>query len=95
MHRSGMVTKASAVLVAVLLLHLSILDVLFPVPLPTLIRSRLQADPATFLILIGFFISLVSDQSGSFSLMWGVFSTASVVFLSSHCTVASSVTKRY
>jgi hypothetical protein len=42
-----------------LLLNLSIPDVPFPVLLSTLIRSRSQAKPATFLIPIDFFLSFL------------------------------------
>ena len=57
-------------------LNLSKPDVLLPVPLSTLFRSRFQAKPATFLIPINFsFLFAVEElygtryQSGSFSLI--------------------------
>jgi len=51
-------------------------DKLFPAPLPTVIRRRFQVTPATFLIPIDLFFSLVMKdfydtryKSGSFSLL--------------------------
>jgi hypothetical protein len=77
------------------LLNLSIPDVPFPILLPTLIRSRFKAKPATLLIPVDF---LSFSQWRSFTVlgtkvapfpyfMWGVVFTACVVFLFFSCNM--------
>jgi hypothetical protein len=50
---------SSICFLSTMLLYSSIPDVLFPVPLPTLIRSQCQVKPATLLTLIDLISSLV------------------------------------